>query len=610
LTGAGGATARLVGRLRRPLVDDVAALAAVAGVAVLVAATVPEFRALELTVWTVYGLLALSLTLVWGKAGIFSFGQAAFFGLGGYAYGAASINLIVHTGETVSAVAIAALAGAAAAAVLGYFMFYGNVGDVYVAIVTLATTLVLLTFFSSTASPTYHIGQALLGGYNGMVAIPPLGIRDQLPLTITQTLVVTAVAAGAVAVGLRVLMRRPFGRVIAAIRENEERTQLLGYDVRLYKLAVFALGGAIAGLAGAGYAAWGQFINPAVFGLQQAALVVIWVLVGGRRSLLGAFVGAFLIAWITTSLATRTDTQPIVLGGVLIGIVLFLPRGLVPTAGWLAARLLPRLRSAPPPLPARTRRDGAVPLAGARRDGEAVLETIDLAKSFGGLTAVSRVTLLFPEKGVHCLIGPNGAGKSTYFNILAGRYRPSAGRIVLGGEDVTSNRPDQRARRGIGIKLQIGSLYRDLSCLENVWLAAYAATRSSRLATERATEVLDWLGLLPRAQEPAGILSHGEQQWLEIGMVLAAEPAVVLLDEPTAGMTRDETAQTADLVTALGEHVSVVVVEHDMEFVRRLDVPVTVFHQGQIFAQGSLDELRRDERVLDIYLGRRAHAEA
>jgi ABC-type uncharacterized transport system ATPase subunit/ABC-type branched-subunit amino acid transport system permease subunit len=609
LTGAGGAPARLLEGLQRPLVGDVAALAAVAGIAVLVAATVPEFRALELTVWTVYGLLALSLTLVWGKAGIFSFGQAAFFGLGGYAYGAASINLIMHTGETVSAVAIGALVGAAAAAVLGYFMFYGNLGDVYVAIVTLATTLVLLTFFASTASPSYHIGQALLGGYNGMVAIPPLGIRDQLPLTSAQTLVVTAVTAGAVAVGLRVLMRCPFGRVIAAIRDNEERTQLLGYDIRLYKLAVFVLGGAIAGLAGAGYAAWGQFINPAVFGLQQAALVVIWVLVGGRRSLLGAFVGAFLIGWITTTLANRTDTQPIVLGAVLIAIVLFLPRGLVPTAGWLVGRLLPRLRSAPPPLPVHGGR-GAVPLEGAGRGGEAVLETIDVVKTFGGLTAVSRVTLLFPEKGVHCLIGPNGAGKSTYLNVLAGRYRPSAGQIVLGGVDVTSNRPDQRARRGIGIKLQIGSLYRDLSCLENVWLAAYAATRSSRLATGRAAEVLNWLGLLPRAREPAGILSHGEQQWLEIGMVLAAEPAVVLLDEPTAGMTRDETARTADLVTALGEHVSVVVVEHDMEFVRRLDVPVTVFHQGWIFAQGSLDELRRDERVLDIYLGRRAHAEA
>ena len=605
-----GAVARSLGATRRPLVSELGGLLVVAGVAILVAATAPEFRALQLTVWTLYGLLALSLTLVWGQAGIFSFGQAAFFGLGGYAYGTAAINLIAHTGETVSAVAIASLFAAAAAAVLGYFMFYGNLGDVYVAIVTLATTLVLLTFFSSTASPTYHVGQALLGGYNGMVGIPPFGYRGQLPLTSAQFLVVTAIIAAAIAIGLRVLLRRPFGRVIAAIRENEERTQLLGYDVRRYKLAVFVLGGAVAGLAGAGYAAWGQFVNPAVFGLQQAALVVIWVLVGGRRSLLGAFVGAFLIEWITTSLATRANTQPIILGAVLIGVVLLLPRRLVPTADWLARRFLPRLRSAPRPLPARARHGRTVPIEAGRRDGGAVLEAVEVGKSFGGLTAVSRVSLLFPEKGVHCLIGPNGAGKSTFFNLLAGRYRPSAGRILLGGREITRSRPDQRARRGIGIKLQIGSLYGELSCLENVWLAAYAATGSSGSATERAAEVLDWLGLLPRAHEAAGVLSHGEQQWLEIGVVLAAEPAVVLLDEPTAGMTRKETARTAELVTALGEHVSVIVVEHDMEFVRRLDVPVTVFHQGQIFAQGSLDELRRNERVLDIYLGRRARAEA
>lgn len=249
---------------RRPLVLDLAAIPLVAAVAIVVAMSVPEFRALQFIVWTCYGLLALSLTLVWGQGGIFSFGQAAFFGLGGYAYGVAAINLIGRSGETVSALVVAALIGAAASAILGYFMFYGDLGDVYVAIVTLATTLVLLTFFSSTASPSYHIGDALLGGYNGMVAIPPLGYKNQLPLTTQQFLVVVVIAAAVITVGLRILMRRPFGRIVAAVRENEERTQLLGYDVRRHKLLVFALGGAIAGVAGAGYAAWGQFVNPAV----------------------------------------------------------------------------------------------------------------------------------------------------------------------------------------------------------------------------------------------------------------------------------------------------------------------------------------------------------
>jgi ABC-type uncharacterized transport system ATPase subunit/ABC-type branched-subunit amino acid transport system permease subunit len=594
---------------RRPLAGELAALALIAGLAVVVAVSIPEFRALQFIVWTCYGLLALSLTLVWGQSGIFSFGQAAFFGLGGYGYGVAAINLIGRTGETISAVAVAALIGGAAAAILGYFMFYGDLGDVYVAIVTLATTLVLLTFFSSTASPTYHIGDALLGGYNGMVAIPPLGYENQLPLTTQQFLVVVVIAAACIAVGLRVIMRRPFGRIVAAVRENEERTQLLGYDVRRYKLVVFTLGGAIAGVAGAGYAAWGQFINPAVFGLQQAALVVIWVLVGGRRSFLGAFVGAFLIEWITTSLATKAETQPIVLGGVLIGIVLFLPLGLVPSAVALLRRFAPQLK--PPELAlAVPTPSGSRPPIGSVTESRGVLEAIDLRKSFGGLLALSQVSLAFPMKGVHCLIGPNGAGKTTFFNLLVGRFRPTGGQIVLSGQELTRDRPDRRARRGIGIKLQVGSLYDEFSCYENVWLAAYAATRNSGRAAETATGILDWLGLLGRAREPAGILSHGEQQWLEIGMVLAAEPSVVLLDEPTAGMSREETARTAELVTALGERMTVIVVEHDMEFVRQLDVPVTVFHQGRVFAQGSLEELRRDERLLDIYLGRRARAEA
>ena len=594
--------------VRHPFAAELVVLAAAVGAALLAAATVPEFRALQFTNWTLFGLLALSLTLVWGQAGIFSFGQAAFFGLGGYAYGTASINFIAHTGETLSAVGIAAAVAAGASALLGYFMFYGKLGDIYVAIVTLATTLVLFTFFSSTASPSYHIGSALLGGYNGMIGVPALGYRDQLPLTTQQFFVVTVVFSALVGVGLRVLLRTPFGRIVVAIRENEERTQLLGYDTRAYKLVVFTLGGTLAGIAGAGYAAWGQFMNPAVFGLQQAALVVIWVLVGGRRSLFGAFAGAFLIQWLTTSVATSGSQTPFILGGVLIAIVLFLPRGLAPTVFDWVGRYVPAAgrRPSAEATPALEIGD----LANRPREDQATLEAHQLAKGFGGVTALRPVTLVFPPRGLHCLIGPNGAGKTTFFNLVVGRFPPSSGRILLGGEDITRRRVDQRGRSGIGIKLQIGSIYEELSCFENIWLAAYAATKRSADASEHAGVVLGWLELDARAWQPAGILSHGEQQWLEIGMVLAAQPRVLLLDEPTAGMSRKETARTAELVRGLGQHLSVIVVEHDMEFVRQLDVPVTVFHQGQVFAQGSLDELRRDERVLDIYLGRRERAEA
>jgi branched-chain amino acid transport system permease protein len=226
------------------------------------------------------------------------------------------------------------------------------------------------------------------------------------------------------------------------------------------------------------------------------------------------------------------------------------------------------------------------------------------------LQALDGVTLEFPPRGISSVIGANGAGKSTLFNLLVGRFPPSAGRVVLGEEDVTRRRPDERARRGVGIKLQVASLYGELSAFENVWLAAYARSRGAKRATERAQDVLAWLGLAHRAHEPAGVLSHGQQQWLEIGMVVAAEPRVILLDEPTAGMTREETARTAELVKALAERAAVIVVEHDMEFVRLLDAPVTMLHEGRLFARGSLAELRNDERVLDVYLGRSVHAEA
>ncbi len=600
-----------LGRIPR----EAAGIVVVVAVA-LFAGVVPEFQALQLTQWILYGLLALSLTFVWGYAGIFSFGQAAFFGIGGYAYGVAAINLVGRTGETFSAVLVAVAAAALTAAILGYFMFYGKVGDVYVAIITLAFTLVLFTFMSSTAGPQYTIGEAPLGGYNGMIGIPPLSYGlpggSATPLNVTQMLALVASGAVILALGLRVLLRRPFGRIVAGLRENELRTQLLGYDVRRYKLIVFVIGGAIAGLAGSGYAMWGLIMTPTIFSLQQAALVVIFVLVGGRTSLLGAFVGAFLLQGLSSVLGgSGGNASPVILGLILIAIVMVLPQGLVPAAGAFAQRFVPRLQPEPPQLPVLAASPERFPVGSGKESAQGeVLEAVDLRKDFGGLAAVDGVGLAFAQKGVHCLIGPNGAGKSTFFNLLVGRYRPTSGRVMFSGEEITRREPHERVRRGLGIKLQVASLYKELPVFENMWLASYAKTGDADAANTRTSDILGWLDLSPRANDLVGALAHGQQQWLEIGMALATEPAIILLDEPTAGMTREETTRTAELVTLLGERASVIVVEHDMEFVRQLDVPVTVFHQGKIFAQGSIDELRRDERVLEIYLGRGGNAEA
>lgn len=578
----------------------------------LVGGRVPTFQAQQWTLWVIYGLLALSFTFVWGHCGIFSFGQAAFFGVGAYGYGVAGIDIGHLTNETISALVIGTFAAAVVALLLGYFMFYGNIGDIYVAIVTLAVTLVLLTVMSSTAGAKYHIGSALLGGYNGITGVLPLtlGVSGGSPVVLSTGAMfsLVLVIAAAIALCLRYLYRRPFGRILSAVRENEQRTLLLGYDVRAYKLVAFILSAAIAGLAGSLYAAWGTFVDPSVFGLQQAALVAIWVLLGGRRSLPGAFVGVIIVELISTGFGSGGGSAtPIVLGVLLILVVLFLPDGVVPAGEVVVQRGLRLVR--PRRLLQAEKTDGPVNSAAsgtalANRTGEVTLEAVNVGKRFGGLAALSDASMEFSPGSVSCLIGPNGAGKSTFFNLLIGRHRPTSGVIKLNGADITRARPDQRAKLGLGIKLQVPSIYSELSVSENVWLAAYGRLRSSRKADEKVVTVLDWLDMRGRAAEASGNLSHGEHQWLEIGMVVAAEPQVILLDEPTGGMTRTETLRTVALIRRLAEFAAVVVVEHDMEFVRELAAPVTMFHEGRIFARGTIEELRRDERVLDIYLGR------
>jgi len=570
-------------------------------VALLGGLFVSDFQKVTLALWVIYGLVALSLDFVWGRAGIFSFGQTAFFGVAAYAYGVIGINLSPTTGETVSALVGGVVVAAALAAALGYFMFYGKVGDVYVAIITLAVTLVLLQVITSTAGPQYHIGKAQLGGYNGMTNIPSMEFGypghpgDQMSQPDTYTFAV--LLAGLAFLGVRMLLASGFGRVITAIRENELRTELLGYDVRRAKVIVFTIGGAVAGLAGGAYAGWGNFMNPAPFSLPAAALIVIYVLVGGKGTLVGAFIGAVAVEWLSTVLGgILPSSTTLVVGAILIGVVLLVPGGLTPLIGKVLNRVIPR--------PSRARRPTALgsPITVAGRGRE--LEAQGLVKMFGGLRAVDSISLDFPAGQLHCLIGPNGAGKSTFFNLLAGRYRPTQGKILLEGRAISRLLPHQRAQRGIGIKLQVPSIYRELSVQENVWLAAFAKTSNTRLAEAAVDRVLSRIGLVERADNPAGDLSHGEQQWLEIGMVVASSPEVILLDEPTAGMTHEETIRTVELVRGLAETATVVVVEHDMEFVQRLDAPVTVLHEGRILAQGRLAEIRRDERVLDVYLGR------
>jgi urea transport system ATP-binding protein len=239
----------------------------------------------------------------------------------------------------------------------------------------------------------------------------------------------------------------------------------------------------------------------------------------------------------------------------------------------------------------------------------ALLEIEGLRKTFGGLTAVDGVDLALEEGSLHALVGPNGCGKSTLFNLITGALAPSGGRVRFAGDDITGWPVHRIARAGIGRKFQVPAVFDELSVLENLCLPRWSKDRLpllTRADLSAGEDQLARIHLAAKSTVRAGALSHGERQWLEIGMLLAAKARLLLLDEPTAGMTQAETAATAGLIRSVAGSATVLVIEHDIGFIEALGCPVTVMARGRILCSGSFAEVRADARVRELYLGRAA----
>ena len=311
-----------------------AALVSAIGIALLLGLPghLDEYDLIQVTIYAVMSILGVSLAFIWGFGGILCFGQAAFFGLGAYTYAIAVMNMGDSTVPFLLSIAVPALF----AAVLGYVIFYGRLSDVYMGVITLTVTLILFNLINSTAGPEWKIGNAPLGGFNGIPGIPTLNMpgNPEDVLGPKGIFYVTFLSLLVVYLGLRVVIASKIGRVIVAAKENEQRVLLLGYDARAYKLFCFTLGGAIAGLAGCLFANWGAFTSPTIFGLAQSAQIIIWVIVGGLGTLIGPIVGCVLIQWLTTQIGTQqTFNSNLVLGAILVVFVLMVPRGIMPSLG-------------------------------------------------------------------------------------------------------------------------------------------------------------------------------------------------------------------------------------------------------------------------------------
>jgi branched-chain amino acid transport system ATP-binding protein len=237
-----------------------------------------------------------------------------------------------------------------------------------------------------------------------------------------------------------------------------------------------------------------------------------------------------------------------------------------------------------------------------------LIETAALTMRFGGVVAVSAVDFRLEESELRCLIGPNGAGKSTFFKCLTGQYRPSAGTVKFRGHDITGALTHDIARLGVGIKTQIPNVFNGLDVRENIRIAAARGGKTRAAISRVIDEVVTRVGIADLSSRIVGRLAHGQRQLVELATVLAGEPQVILLDEPAAGMTNEETARTASIIKEINRTTALIVVEHDMQFVKMIARKVTVFHQGAILVEAPIAEILSNPTVRDVYLGRRIAA--
>jgi branched-chain amino acid transport system permease protein len=567
----------------------------------------------------VWGLFGIGFDILFGYTGLLSFGQSAFYGTGGF------VAAYLLTNNLMSNVAAALVVGMIAAMLAGVLV--GAVAlrrtGIYFAMITVA---IAETFFFVENSPL----SAWTGGENGLPGVPAPsfgfgGFVYQVGTGWSMYGFLAICYFVGIVIALRIV-RSPVGAILTAIRDNPVRARAVGHAIGLYKLSAFVIAAAYAGLAGGLLGVLQGFMPPDAFTFDTSSQLVMQTAIGGPGSLFGPLLGAAVWLYLRDFLQAVVglgSAWKLVLGVVFVLLVCFLRRGLIgglrDLYRILGAHFFERLVPAPPP----TASIAAAPLLsiGPTRRGRQTafsgpaLEARGLTKSFGGLVANRNIDFAVAEGELRGVIGPNGAGKSTFFKMLTCELPPTAGHVIFHGRDITGMDVARVCQLGLTKSYQVNQLFTRLTVRENVVIAALGERRGTfrldllrrldRVAglNPQVDSTLALVGLGERAQTPVAQLAYGEKRRLEIALALAGSPSLLLLDEPLAGMSPVERAETVQLLKNILRGRTLVVVEHDMDALFELAERITVLHEGALLAEGTPAEIQRNKLVQEAYLG-------
>lgn len=519
-----------------------------------------------------YGLFAFGLDIAWGRAGIVTIGQAIFFGCGAYGVGLAAKSGIWAGWGFLGALSVSCIVAAA----IGVAGLRRASSPSTMAVLTLA-----LAMLAEKAAITW-VG--VTGGSNGLFVAPPSDTN--LYYWLTLGLIVLVV------IGTKMfVLDRTLGNRLTAIRLNEQRAEHLGIGIHSTRVIAFVIGAAIATLAGALAAPLITTITPDRVGILLSTQALVWVALGGRGTLVGPFAGALVAVYGQDALADSVgDYYLLILGVLFVLSVLFMPRGLV--------GLFERGEYIAPVKPMNFGKDVAAPDTAAT---DFCLQTRDLVVSLGGSAIVNKLDVSIRSSEIVCVIGPNGAGKTTMLNAVSGLLPSSSGTILFKSSDVTGTPSSSRARLGLSRTFQVPSLFPELTVGDHMTLARQEGSASD-VQPERYRQLEQM-----RRDVPVEKLSLGERRMLEISMALASRPNLLLLDEPAAGLARNESELLVEDLKELRQKTgcAIVCVEHDMELVRKLADRVICLHQGRILKEGTMDQVSADPDVRRSYLGQR-----